>query len=334
MDCDRRARALIGSGWLAFDRLKGVEYGVQVWGNYETVLDAARFAEEHSLAAVGIVDHYLMSEDVEEAKTRPALDVFLLLAALARETETIELSTQVSPVTFRHPAVMAKSAVTLDALSGGRFKLGIGAGWFDWEHEVFGIPFPSTGERFDMLEEALGYLQAAFDPSHPGYEGGIFSLEDFPLAPEPIRRIPLLVGGGGPHRLPRLAGTYADEYHIGGVDLEGRRLRIERARRAAGRAGRDPDRILISGTRTILGAENQAELDHLVGQAAADFGLSRRELGEIIVDQDLPIGTWDYVEDKLAEHEAIGIERIYLEYGWETEWKREQAEQVVSRLGN
>lgn len=305
---------------------------MQIWGDYETVLDAARFAEEHSLAAVGIVDHYLMSEDVDRAKSRPALDVFLLLAALARETETIELTTQVSPVTFRHPAVMAKSAATLDALSGGRFKLGVGAGWFDWEHQVFGIPFPPTGERFDMLEEALGYLRAAFDPEHPGFRGKIYSLEGFPLAPTPERRIPLSTGGGGPHRLPRLAGTYADEFNIVETDLEGRRVRIERARVAAEKAGRNPDNLLISGSRIILGADNQAERDELVGLTAAQYGLDRSELEQLILDQDLPIGTWDYVEEKLAEHEAIGIERIYLEYGWETEWNRTQAEQVISTL--
>lgn len=309
-----------------------MEYGVQIWGDYETVLDGARFAEEHSLAAVGIVDHYLMSEDVGEAQTRPALDVFLLMAALARETDTVELTTQVSPVTFRHPAVMAKSAVTLDALSGGRFKLGVGAGWFDREHRVFGIPFPSTGKRFDMLEEALGYLHAALDPEHPGFQGEIYSLEDFPLAPTPENRIPLAVGGGGPHRLPRLAGTYADEFNIVGTDLEGRRVRIERARIAAEKAGRDPDTLLISGSRIILGVDNRAERAELVRRTAADYAVDQSDLEQMIVDQDIPIGTWDYVEEKLAEHEAIGIKRIYLEYGWETEWKRDQAEQVMSRL--
>lgn len=309
-----------------------MEYGVQIWGDFERVLDVSRFAEEHSLAAVAVVDHYLMSEDEEKAKTNPALDVFALLAGLARETEGLELSTQVSPVTFRHPAVMAKLAVTIDALSGGRFKLGVGAGWHRREHEVFGIDFPDTGERFDMLEEALGYLSAAFDPGHPGYQGEIFRLEDFPLASTPARRLPLAVGGGGPHRLPRLAGTFADEFNIVETGLEGRRVRIERAYRAADQAGRDPSEILISGSRPIHGADNQLERDEVVKRVAYENGLEVGRLEELIVEQDLPIGTWDYVLDKLAEHEAIGIERIYLAYGWEAEWDREEAESVMARI--
>lgn len=311
-----------------------MEYGIQVWCDFETVLDVARFAEEHALAAVAVVDHYLMSEDEEKAKTSPALDVFALLAGLARETQEIELSTQVSPVTFRHPAVMAKLAVTIDALSGGRFKLGVGAGWLEREHEVFGIDFPAVGERFDMLEEALGYLRAAFDPSHPGYQGEIFRLEDFPLAPTPERRIPLAVGGGGPYRLPRLAGTFADEFNIVETGLEGRRVRIERAYRAAEQAGRDPSEILVSGTRSIYGADNQQERDELVRRLAHEEGLEVERVEEMIVEQDLPVGTWEYVLEKLAEHEAIGIERIYLAYGWEVEWSREEAETVINRISS
>lgn len=309
-----------------------VEYGVQAWGDFETVLDVARFAEEHSLAAVAVVDHYLMSEDEETAKTNPALDVFALLAGLARETKEIELSTQVSPVTFRHPAVMAKLAVTADVLSGGRFKLGVGAGWYEREHEVFGIDFPDIGERFDMLEEALAYLRAAFDPDHPGFKGEIFQLEVFPLAPTPERRIPLTVGGGGPYRLPRLAGTFADEFNIMGTGLDGRRVRMERAYRSAEQAGRDPSEILISGSRPIHGADNQSERDEVVRRVAHQNGLEVERLEDLIVEQDLPIGTWDYVIDKLAEHEAIGIERIYLAYGWETEWNRAEAEAVIARI--
>lgn len=309
-----------------------MEYGVQVWGDFETVLDATLFAEEHSLAAVAVVDHYLMSEDEETAKTNPALDVFALLAGLARETEEVELSTQVSPVTFRHPAVMAKLAVTVDALSGGRFKLGVGAGWHEREHEVFGIDFPDTSARFDMLEEALGYLRAAFDPDHPGYRGEIFQLEEFPLAPTPERRIPLAVGGGGPHRLPRLAGTFADEFNIVETGLEGRKVRIERTYRAAEQAGRDPSQILITGTRPIHGADNQVERHEVVRRIAHENGVEVHHLEDLIVEQDLPIGTWDFVLEKLAEHEAIGLGRIYLAYGWEALWSRDEAEEVLARI--
>ncbi|MGB7859690.1 MAG: LLM class flavin-dependent oxidoreductase, partial [Acidimicrobiia bacterium] len=137
-----------------------MEFGVFMAYGYDSVLEAARLAEKWAFSSVTVPDHYLMSYDMETGWDLPAYDALVQLGGLARETSSIEIGTLVTPITFRHPAVLAKSAVTLDELSGGRFKLGLGVGWMDEEHSVFGIPYPPVGERFDMLEEILGYLRA------------------------------------------------------------------------------------------------------------------------------------------------------------------------------
>ena len=145
----------------------------------------------------------------------------------------------VSPITFRHPAVLAKQAVTIDHMSGGRFTLGLGTGWLDEEHRLFGIPYPPWPERWERLEESLGYLRAAFGKSPPGFSGSHYHLDAKPIEPTPTGELRLLVGGFGPRRSPYLAGTYADEYNLALLgpidDLE---ARIDRAREAVAVADR------------------------------------------------------------------------------------------------
>ncbi|MFV9673498.1 MAG: LLM class flavin-dependent oxidoreductase, partial [Acidimicrobiia bacterium] len=134
-----------------------MEFAFQTVGVYEDVLEVARFSEGRGLAAIALPDHYLMALDEEKAKTTPASDALIQLAGLARDTRNIELVVLVSPITFRHPAVLVKTAITIDRMSGGRFTLGIGTGWMDREHEVFGFDYPPMSERYVMLEEALAY---------------------------------------------------------------------------------------------------------------------------------------------------------------------------------
>jgi alkanesulfonate monooxygenase SsuD/methylene tetrahydromethanopterin reductase-like flavin-dependent oxidoreductase (luciferase family) len=303
-----------------------VEFGVHVAYGFESVVEAATLAEKWGLAAVVVPDHYLMSYDMETGWDLPAYDALVQLGALARETSSIEIGTLVSPITFRHPAVLAKSAVTLDEVSDGRFKLGLGVGWMDEEHEVFGIPYPPVGERFDRLEEILGYLTAFFDPSHPGFEGDHYRLDAFAHSPVPDRPIPIMIGGGGPRKVPRLAGTFASEFNI--VDVAGfddMRLRIQRARQAAEAAGRDPDDLLVSTVVTIVGVDTQAELDDVITERARRRGMEPDELRQRIVDLDIPIGTWDQVYETLHTWQEVGFQRIYLPM-WVEAWDGERAE--------
>ena len=288
-----------------------MEYGLATAGDYETLLDAVDLARERGLAAFALPDHYLLALDEEGAKTTPAPDAFAQLAGLARDTEDIDLVILVTPVTFRHPAVIAKTAVTIDRMSGGRFVLGVGTGWLEREHEVFGIGFPPTAERFAMLEETLGYLEAAFDPDHPGFRGDRYTLEAFPLAPPPLRRIPLLVGGTGAHKTPRLAGRFASEFNVyPGPDMADR---IARCRAAATEAGRDPGEILISSAGQVVAAETEADFEALMHERADEAGITRDELESYFEQRQTPRGTYEQVRSQFDRFETLGVGRFYVQ---------------------
>lgn len=288
-----------------------MEYGLAVAGDYHDVLAGAAFAHDRGLAAIALPDHYLLALDEETAKTTPAPDAFVQLGGLARETDDIELIVQVAPITFRHPAVLAKMAMTLDQMSGGRFVLGVGTGWMEREHEVFGFDFPETSERFEMLEEALAYLSAAFDPQTPGYDGDRYTLEPFPLSPSPIGKIPLLVGGTGAHKTPRLAGTFGDEFNVyPGSDMADR---IERCRSSAADAGRDPDAIRLSSSGQVIAAETQVEFEEVMNERAAAAGITREELEDYFEQRQTPRGTYEHVRSQLDGFAALGVTRFYFQ---------------------
>ena len=294
-----------------------IEFALQVSGLYEDVLAAARFAEARGLAAISLPDHYLMAQDDGAAATTPAPDALVQLAGLARDTRQIELVVLVAPITYRHPAVLAKTAITIDRMSGGRFTLGIGTGWLEREHEVFGFDFPEMGERFEMLEEALAYVRAVLADEPSGFEGERYRLERLAIAPRPVGTVKLLVGGGGRRKTPRLAGAYADEYNVYlGPDLEGR---IARAREAAVAAGRDPDRILMSSAAQVISARDAADLDDEIAALAARRGLDRDQIHAMAAHGNALIGTHDQLAERFADIAATGIERFYLQGGFDPE---------------
>lgn len=288
-----------------------MEYALQVAGPYQRLLDAAAFATERGLVALALPDHYLMALSDEEAATRPAPDAFIQLGGLARETSDIGLVMLVSPITFRHPAVLAKMAVTLDRMSGNRFTLGIGTGWMDREHEVFGFDYPDMSERFARLEEALAYVTAALDPEMPGFTGEFYQLEPFPLSPEPLGKIPILVGGTGAHKTPRLAGQYADEFNVyPGADLADR---IARFRTAANDAGRDPEAMKLSSSGQVVAAATEADFEDLMNSNAQEAGITREELDGHYEKRQTPRGTYEQVNETLAGFADLGIERFYFQ---------------------
>ncbi len=289
-----------------------MDIAIQAGGTFEELRTTARWAELLGLSTLAVADHYLLSLG-DDFGTVPAFDALAQLAALAVETDHIGLAVLVSPITFRHPAVLAKTAVTIDHLSGGRFALGVGTGWLEREHEVFGLGFPETGERFAMLEDALGYLRAFLDPDHPGHEGRWFSLEAVPTAPRPIGPLPIVVGGIGPHQTPRLAGAYADEFNCYPAPPGEWRARVDRARVAAKDAGRDPDALLISSAGAVMSAANEADYQAMLGESAASAGVTVEQLEAHMQRRNTPRGTHDQVVEQLAALAAEGMQRFYLQ---------------------
>jgi alkanesulfonate monooxygenase SsuD/methylene tetrahydromethanopterin reductase-like flavin-dependent oxidoreductase (luciferase family) len=291
-----------------------MDIAIQAGGTFEELRTTARWAELLGLSTLAVADHYLLSLG-DDFATVPAFDALAQLAALAVETQQVGLTVLVSPVTIRHPAVLAKTAVTIDHLSGGRFALGVGTGWLAREHEVFGFAFPGTSERFDMLEDALGYLRAFLDPDHPGHQGRWFSLEAVPTSPRPMGRLPLVVGGIGPERTPRLAGRYADEFNCYPAPPTEWRARVDRARAAAAEAGRDPDALLISSAGAVMSAPTEAEYHTMLGDAAASSGVTVERLEAHMQQRNTPRGTHDQVLEQLAGLVAQGMQRFYVQRG-------------------
>lgn len=280
----------------------------QLGGTYDQLLDLALWAEAEGMVSFARSDHYYSSRE-----PRPdATDAFATLAGLARDTTTVRLCVLVSPLTFRHPAVIAKTAATIDQMAGGRLDLGVGTGWMDLEHDVFGLPFPEWSERFERLTEALPYLRAAFEDSHAAVQGTHYSI-DAEVRPQPSGTR-IIVGGTGPTRTPTLAGTFADEYnHLAGQPHE-LTPKIEVLRRAALKAGRDPDAIEVTVMGPIMTGRDEADFRDRLGAAAAERDVEPDALLERWTNAGIPAGAPEQVAEKLAALERIGVNRYYLQW--------------------
>jgi alkanesulfonate monooxygenase SsuD/methylene tetrahydromethanopterin reductase-like flavin-dependent oxidoreductase (luciferase family) len=286
-----------------------IDFALQALGStYEETLAWARFAESRNLAAFAIPDHYLRRADDQP---EPAHDALVVMAGLARETSSIELVLLVGPVTWRHPAVLAKSYASLWEMSGGRIKLGVGTGWMEREHELFGFPFPERGERFDMLEEALAYLRAAYSEPPKSFTGMHYSFEAFDMQPRPPLR--MVIGGVGAKRTPDLAGRYCDELNAYPAPMEEYTEKVARARAAASEAGRDPDALLISSSGVITSADTEEEYRTALERRAARSQATVEELEESMRVRNAPRGTWDQVREVLAGMEQGGMRRFYIQ---------------------
>jgi len=292
-----------------------MDYGLmtepQLGMTYVELLDAARFAERIGLSVFARSDHF----DFPRIEGPHATDAFATLAGLARDTGKIGLAVLVSPITFRHPGVIAKTAATIDEMSGGRLILGLGTGWMEEEHELLGLDFPDQGERFDRFEEALAYMQAALGPGDEGFSGEHYTLAARPMRPKPAH-IPIIVGGGGPKRTPRLAGTYADEFNVFFASPDEIRDRAARARAAAGTAGRDPGALRISVMGgAITGRDDASYRSNLERVAAADpFERSPEDLEAGFEKRGMPIGPADKAREAMAALGEAGVDRFYMQH--------------------
>lgn len=289
-----------------------MDLGLQVVGNYDHVLNIARLVESTGAVAVSLADHYLYGAD-RERYTDPTYDSFVQAAALGRDTSDIEIVMLVSPITFRHPAFYAKGAITIDELSGGRFVLGVGTGWHDDEHELFGIPYPDRNERFGMLEDALGYLRQFFDDPEQGFESDRYSFEGLGYRPRARSDLRILVGGTGEKRTPRLAGTFGGEFSIAETPPDGVASRVGRAKEAAAANGRDPDELLISMTAAVISGATDAAITDNLGSFGKATGQSGPELREQWEKRGVTFRTWEEHVDRFGEFAAAGIERVYIQ---------------------
>ena len=279
----------------------------QQGASYDELAAVARAAEQHGFSAFFRSDHYLKMGDVSGLPG--PTDAWLTLAGIARETSTIRLGTLVTASTFRHPGVLAISVAQVDAMSGGRVELGIGAAWYDAEHTAYGIPFPPLGERFERLEEQLAVitgLWATPEGAHFDFEGAHYTLVDSPALPKPVQRPgpPIVIGGWGPKRTPRLAATYGAEFNLGFGSIEDSAAQFEVVRQACRTRDRDPDELVYSVAQVLCCGTTDAD----IARRAAAIGREVDELREHGL-----CGTPDEVVAKLERFARVGTGRAYLQ---------------------
>ena len=277
----------------------------QQGATYDQLLRVARAAEALGYGAFFRSDHYLkQSGDGLPGPT----DAWITLAGLARDTTTIRLGTLLTAATFRLPGPLAIAVAEVDAMSGGRIELGLGAGWYEAEHTAYGIAFPSVHERFDRLEEQLEIITGLWDtPSGElfSFAGNHYQLSESPALPKPAQRPhpPVIVGGTGLRRTPALAARYADEYNVAFEPIPGTKAAIQRVREACAEAGRGVE-PLYSAAQTVCCGVTQTQ----VQQRATTI---RRDLDELRTDG--LAGTPDEIVDKIGRLGAVGVRRIYLQ---------------------
>jgi len=254
-------------------------------------LALAEATEEAGLQGLFRSDHY---RSIVRGEPAGSLDAWATLAALAARTERIRLGTMVSPVTFRHPAVLAKNAVTVDHVSGGRVELGIGAGWYESEHTTYGFPFPDMRSRLNELDRQLAEITRQWSEADD-------------IRPRPVQRPrpPIIVGGRARPRTVAAAVRFADEYNTIFPTLEEARERARTVADAARDAGRPPLRFsMMAGC--VVGRDRSEVSERLAAW---------RALTGAAEDDAPPLGgTVDEVASTLRGYEAAGVERAMLQH--------------------
>jgi len=279
----------------------------QQGASYTDQLVVARTAEALGYSGFFRSDHYVaMSGDGMPGPT----DSWVTLGALARETSSIRLGTLVTSATFRHPGPLAVSIAQVDAMSGGRVEVGIGTGWFEREHQAYGIPFPPPSERFARLTEQLEIVTGLWN-TPPGqtfdYAGTHYALCDCPALPKPVQRPhpPIIIGGLGTRRTPALAATFADEFNVPFARLDTVAAQYQRVADAVDSVGRSPDSMTYSAAFVLCAGRDDAELT----RRAAAIG---RELAEMRSNSPL-VGTPAEIVERLGPFAAAGVQRVYLQ---------------------
>lgn len=279
----------------------------QQGASYSDQLAVAQAAESLGYSAFFRSDHYLaMSGDGWPGPT----DSWVTLGGIARETSTIRLGTLVTSATFRYPGPLAISVAQVDEMSGGRVEFGLGTGWFEKEHLAYAIPFPPLRERFARLTEQLELITGlwtapvgeTFD-----YAGAHYAVNDSPALPKPVQRPhpPIIIGGSGAKKTPRLAATFADEYNVPFAPVETITAQFQRVREAVDAVGRPADSMTYSAAFVVCAGRDDAG----IAKRAAAIG---REVDELRANSPLA-GTPDQIVDRLGAFAETGLQRVYLQ---------------------
>jgi F420-dependent oxidoreductase-like protein len=271
---------------------------------YAEILALALATEEAGYDAFFRSDH-LMGVDPNDPSYCPT-DCWTTLGGLARDTSRVRLGSLVTPVTFREPGLLAAIVAAVDDMSGGRVELGLGTGWYEREHNAFGIPFPPRAERFDRLEEQLAVITGLWSGPGFSFAGTHYRVADNRTPPRPAQRPhpPIIVGGSGPKRTPAIAARFAMEFNgaltaAGGA--AGLRERFAGFARACEAIGRDP-----------AGARRSAVLPVACGATQAETDRRAAVIGSELMRANAAIGSPAEVTERIGELAEAGADTVYL----------------------
>ena len=261
--------------------------------------------EETGWDAACVADHFMPNsrDPVEET-----LECWTALAGLAMATRRMRIGTLVVGNTYRHPAVVAKMAATVDILSGGRLICGIGAAWQKNEHEAYGIPFYTVGERLSRFEEACQVILGLWTEHKCTFQGKYYQLHDAPLYPKPVQKPhpELLIGGGGEKRTLRIAAKYATHWNCwAGPETMQRKIQVLHEHCAA--VGRDPATIMCSANMPLLFTDKPAEAEQLITSVNRRYGWSEPDVRDLLL-----AGSPAQIQEKIGRLRDIGINQIFI----------------------
>ena len=286
----------------------GIHYANFTHPDWQTRLadrltETAQVADRGGVSLFTVMDHYFQMEQLG-GPSEPMLEGYTTLGYLAAVTDDVRLSLLVTGATYRHPGLLAKIAATLDVLSGGRAMLGLGAAWYEREHEGLGVPYPPTSERFERLEETLQVCRQMWSDDDGAYEGRHYRLAETICVPPTVQeRLPILIGGAGERKTLRMVAQYADACNLFGGDVDTIRHKLEVLRGHCDAVGTDYDAIertmIVSG-----GADPVTATDAFLREMAAYAALGI-ELVTMSPPTDDPVG-WttaicQHVLPRLAE---------------------------------
>jgi F420-dependent oxidoreductase-like protein len=250
---------------------------------YDRTLEHALAAERSGFESVWVMDHFWQLPALG-GPDEPILEAYTLLGALAARTERVRLGTLVTGVTYRNPALLAKMVTTLDVISKGRAILGIGAAWYEEEHDGYGFDFPAARERLDRLEEAVQICRALLRDERPTFTGTHYSTRDARNVPAPIQPggVPIMIGGSGERRTLKLVAQYADMCNVSGGPAT-LRHKLDVLRTHCSERGRDPAEITTTRLGTLVltpNSDETARVRSFLGGMAGDAFAEQFTVGE------------------------------------------------------
>ncbi|MEE8243557.1 MAG: LLM class F420-dependent oxidoreductase [Pseudomonadales bacterium] len=259
---------------------------------YEEVLELARHVEQTGWDGFWYADHFMPNAPDTSA---PWPEAWTTLTAIGANVPRLRIGTLVSGNTYRHPAVLAKMVATLDHITAGRVVLGLGSGWQENEHDQYGLPFYTTRERLERLDEACQIIKSLYTNPKTDFDGKFYKLSDASLEPKPVQHpLPLLIGGGGEKRTLRIVAEHANEWNVWG-DVAVLRQKMEVLDKHCADVGRDPSEIHRTAVALLFMSDDNAYLEQMRNAEMQQAAL---------------IGTVEEIREIVEEFEAIGVDEL------------------------